>query len=576
MILPARWFLPEEAAGAPELAAAAGLSPPAARVLWHRGYRDPNAVRGFLGPRIEDLHDPMLLLGMGAAVERLRRAVAGGEKILLYGDYDVDGTTSVVLLKKVLEMSGAGVSFHVPDRLKEGYGMRTEVVERAAAAGVGLILSVDTGIRASEVVRRAGELAIDVIVTDHHLPEAQLPPALAVLNPNQPGCPYPEKNLCGAGVAFKLAQALLAASGMAEAKTHRILGSLLKLVAIATVADVVPLTGENRVIVRHGLAGLAEVRNPGLRALLDTAGIAAGAVPTAHQVAFRIAPRINAAGRMATARDVIELFLTDSVDRARLIAGQLHALNQERQQAEAAMLAAALEECEREPVTDAQAALVFAGEGWHRGVVGIVASRLVDRFHRPVFVLSLDTRTGEAHGSGRGIPEFHLLEALESMPEMFTRFGGHRQAAGLVLPVERVQEFRRRFNEHALGRLEPGNLRPRVNIDAIVDLSEINDRAVQDIFALEPFGYGNPTPVFAVLGVEVREPPFVWKEKHLRLRLWQNGRGLFVKAWRFAERAGEFVPGARLDAALSFEEDSFAGGSGAAGWSATLRDVRPS
>src|SRR4029077_2414895 len=370
---------------------------------------------------------------MQAAIERIARAIRERERILIYGDYDVDGTSSVVMLTKAFELAGGIASYHVPHRLKDGYGMRPEVVEAAAAQGVKLIVSVDTGIRAAQVVRRANELGIDVIVTDHHLPETELPPALAVLNPNQPDCPYPEKNLCGAGVAFKVIQALLPALGWPAEKVRRVCQSFLKLVAIATVADVVPVTGENRIIVKHGLAGLRDVRNPGLRALLDVAGFTGTSIPNAGQVAFRIAPRMNAAGRMATANDVIELFLTEDAERARTLAGQLDTLNAERQKAEAEILAAILDECARVPVEDRHAALVFAGEGWHRGVLGIVASRIVERFHRPVFVLSQSAEESLAQGSGRSIHGFHLLEALEAMPELFLKFGGHMYAAGLTM-----------------------------------------------------------------------------------------------------------------------------------------------
>src|SRR5580704_5015824 len=288
------------------LARALHLAPPAARVLWARGYRNVLDARRFFSPSLEDLHDPYLLKGMPEAVERIRHAIRENEPILLYGDYDVDGTSSVVILKKGIELLGGQVTFHVPHRLRDGYGMRTDVVEDAASKGVKLIVSVDTGIRAGEVVRTASELGIDVIVTDHHLPEAELPPALAVLNPNRPDCGYPEKNLCGAGVAFKLIQALLSN----HPKRAAYIESFLKLVAIATVAGVVPLTGENRVIVKRGLEGLRNVRNPGLRALLDVSGFKEGDAPGARQVAFQVAPRINAAGRMASAADVIEMFLT--------------------------------------------------------------------------------------------------------------------------------------------------------------------------------------------------------------------------------------------------------------------------
>jgi single-stranded-DNA-specific exonuclease len=309
--------LPAAANGAAGvLSSALGLGPLVARVLAARGLSNVTEAQRFLAPSLDHLHDPLLMRDMAKAIERLQRAIRNGEQILIYGDYDVDGTASVVLLTKVIEIAGGKASYHVPHRLKDGYGMRSEVVEAAAADGVKLIVSVDTGIRAAEVVRRAAELAIDVIVTDHHLPETDLPPALAVLNPNRRDCEYPEKNLCGAGVAFKVAQALLATLGWTIDKQRRMTESLLKLVAIATVADVVPLMGENRVIVKQGLAGLHAVRNPGLRALLDVAGFADGAAPSARQVAFQIAPRLNAAGRMDTAKHAVELFLTSDPARA--------------------------------------------------------------------------------------------------------------------------------------------------------------------------------------------------------------------------------------------------------------------
>jgi single-stranded-DNA-specific exonuclease len=453
--------------------------------------------------------------------------------------------------------------------------MRAEVIEEAARNGIRLVISVDTGIRAVEAVTRARELGIDVIVTDHHLPEAGLPPALAVLNPNQPGCPYPEKALCGAGVAFKLAQALFRTLTWPPARARKVLESFLKIVAIATVADVVPLTGENRVIVKQGLEGLRDVRNTGLKALMEVAGFAPGDRPTAGQVAFRIAPRINAAGRMATASDVIELFLTADEPRARAIAAQLHTLNQERQQTEEEIRREILEACEHTPVGAADFGLVFSGPGWHRGVIGIVASRLVERFHRPVIVLGEDPDSGDAQGSGRSIPGFHLLEALEAMPELFTRFGGHRQAAGLTLPIARVEEFRRRFNAYAAERLDAAELRPRFAADVRLELDEINDHAIEEILSLAPFGYGNPAPVFLLENLEVMGEPVVWKERNLRLRFRRGGSTLMVKAWNFAERLEEFTGGSTMDALVTFEEDTYSRNRGYAGWGAVLKDVRP-
>lgn len=565
-----KWSIaPTDASAVDALARALKLAKPAARVLWARGYRDVQEARRFFAPSLDDLHDPHLLKSMSEAVERIQRAIKQNEPILLYGDYDVDGTSSVVILKKGIELLGGQVTFHVPHRLRDGYGMRSDVVEDAAAKGVKLIVSVDTGIRAGEVVRTASQLGIDVIVTDHHLPEAELPPALAVLNPNRPDCAYPEKNLCGAGVALKLIQALLAD----HPKRAAFVESFLKLVAIATVADVVPLTGENRVIVKRGLDGLRDVRNPGLRALLDISEFAEGVVPSARDIAFRVAPRINAAGRMASASDVIELFTTNNMDRARAIAAQLHELNKDRQQTEAEITQAIFKQCIEQIVSDHDAALVFAGEGWHRGVVGIVASRVVERYHRPVFVLGIEN--GTAQGSGRSIPAFHLLDALETMPELFSKFGGHRQAAGLTIAAASLDEFRERFRAHAATKLTPEDFIKTVEIDAEIDFREIDDVSAQQILSLAPFGFGNPTPVFAARNLEVLTCELK-NEKHVFLKLKSQGRTFRAKAWNFAERASEFQPGSRIDLAFSIEDDAYSAARGYSPWQIMMKDAKPS
>ena len=578
-----RWLLPSpDPRDVEALSSALGIAAPAAGILVHRGLGDPAAARRFLQPSLDDLHDPLTMRDMPRAVARLREAIRDGQKTLIYGDYDVDGTTSVVLLTKAIELAGGASSYHVPHRLKDGYGMRPEVVETAAAEGVKLIVTVDTGIRATEAVRRAGELGVDVIITDHHLPEAasEAPlaghekrwpaPPVAVLNPNRPDCPYPEKNLCGAGVAFKLAQALLATLPWPPEKVRRVCESLLKLVAIATVADVVPLTGENRVMVKHGLAGLGAVRNAGLRALLDVAGFTGNTVPTARQVAFQMAPRLNAAGRMDTAMAVIELFLTGDPARARELAQQLDGQNTERRQVEDEIR----DTCERQAVDESAAALVYYAENWHRGVLGIVASRLVERLHRPVFVIGRNPEDGLAQGSGRSIAAFHLLEAMEAMPDLFVRFGGHQYAAGVTLEAARVDEFRQRLNAYAAARLSPEDFLPRLDVDAVIELGDITDPAIQEVLALAPFGHGNPPPLVAALDVEVAGQPVVMKEKHLRVMVRQNGRTLALKAWNFAARAGEMPPGARVDIAFTLEEDAYSAARGYPGWAAVLRDVR--
>ncbi len=551
------------------LGAALGVRAATARVLAARGFEDAEAAALFLRPTLDGLNDPYQLAGMREAVARLRAAIEGGEKILIYGDYDVDGTTAVTILRKAIEMAGGKAEFHVPHRLKEGYGMHAEAIERAAADGVRLMVSVDTGIRAGDVVRGAGERGIDVIVTDHHLPDEALPPAVAVLNPNRRDCAYPNKSLCGAGVAFQLARALLGTMGWTAARLEAVTESFLKMAAMATVADVVPLTGENRVIVKHGLAGLGAVKNIGLRALLDSAGFAAGVVPTAMQVAFRVAPRINAAGRMADAAEVIELFTTVDAGRAREIAAKLDGMNRERQKAEAEILKTILEGGAAEG--EMGAALVFSGEGWHRGVVGIVASRVAERFGRPAFVLGEED--GVARGSGRSAAGFHLLEALEAMRDLFDRFGGHRQAAGVTLAAAKVPEFRERLRAHAAARLTEEDFRPVVKIDTVVEFGELDEGMVREMEELAPFGFGNRQPVLAVMGAEVTAARVV-KEKHLRVNLRKNGRQMTAIGWGFAERAGELQAGARVDAAICVERDEAGREYGREGWQAVLRDVR--
>jgi len=569
----ARWVI---AASDPlseeRLARELGIRPITARVLTARGCGDPASAHRFLHSNVDDLSDPFLLAGMREAVGRLRAALDRRDKILIYGDYDADGTTAVVILHKALELAGGLVSFHVPHRLRDGYGMQSGVIEEAARNGVRLIVSVDTGIRANDVVRQARELGIDVIITDHHLPDRELPPALAVLNPNRSDCSYPDKRLCGAGVAFQLVRALLGSLGWPERRVRTLTDSFLKMAAIATVADVVPLLGENRIIVKNGLRGLAEVRNPGLRALLDVAGFTGDTPLTAAGIAFRVAPRINAAGRMANARDVIEMFLTADPERARRIAGELETLNLERRQTEAAIVQQILEECERVPVDASSFTLVFFGEGWHRGVVGIVASRLVERFSRPAIVLGVDG--DEASGSGRSIAGFHLLEALESMPELFSRFGGHRQAAGLTLPATRISEFRDRLNAFAQTKLTAEDLRPSLEIDAAVNLAELDERSAGEILDLAPFGFGNPGPLFVARGVEVASKPAALGEKHLRVSFRQNGRTLTMKAWGFAERAAELPVGGKIDVAFELVDDPYSQARGWGNWSAVLKDVQ--
>lgn len=572
-----RWVLPQlDEQEARRLARQCGLEPPAARVLSARGLRTPQEVERFLHPKLSHLEDPFRMLGMEAAAARLLDAVRRRERVLLYGDYDVDGVAGVVILLHMLEVLGLTADYHVPDRLREGYGMQASVVERAAREGCTLILSVDTGIRAFDAVEAARRAGIDVILTDHHLPDAELPPATAILNPNQPGCSYPNKNLCGAGVAFKLAQALMELDRWTPERIVRFSDSFLIMVAVATVADVVPLTGENRVIVKRGLEGISRTRNPGLRALLEASGLKPGQPLTSFDLGFRIAPRINAAGRMDHAREVIELFLTRDEERARLIAARLEELNAERQRTGEAIVREILERYGEEGPPPDKAGLVFYSPDWHRGVVGIVANRVAELYHRPVIVLGRDDSTGMAQGSGRSIPGFHLLSALEQMADMFEKFGGHRQAVGVTLEEERVAELEERFNQLARAWLTEEDLLPELHLDADLRLEELNDKAAAEVLALAPFGCGNRQPVFFLRGAEVRQAEgFGRSGEHVRARLWQDGRLLFVRAWRASARLGELRDGARIDAAITIDDDPWSAQRGFAPWSATLRDWRP-
>jgi single-stranded-DNA-specific exonuclease len=553
-----RWILPkpdpEASAAISRLARELSLPPLVAQLLVNRGLRGPEAAELFLRPELDQLHDPLLMADMGAAVERLRQAIARRQKILIYGDYDVDGTMAVVLLLTALRALGASVAVHIPDRFTDGYGMRPEVIEREAAAGAKLVISVDTGVREHRAIARARELGLDCIVTDHHLPKDHLPPASAVLNPHRPDCSYPDKNLSGVGVAFKLAQALLGLSG--SGPSRRLLESYLKIVAIGTIADVVPLLGENRVIAHFGLAGLRQAASAGLRALMEVSGLA-GRTVTAGHVGFRLAPRLNAAGRMENARDVIDLLTATEPAAAAEIAGRLDRLNQERQQVEESILGGITQLIEARPEYAGRYSLVLAGEGWHRGVIGIVAQRLAERYHRPALVIDLDG--GRGVGSARSIPGFHLLAALESTAGVFERYGGHAQAAGFTIARERVPELEARFEDYARAVLTPGDLEPVQRVDAELSLTDLDGDLFQALGRLGPHGMGNPTPVFAARGLRLAAPPRLLKERHLKLRMAQGGRILDALAWNWGGRAQEWAQGQAVDAAFCLEESMFQG-----------------
>jgi single-stranded-DNA-specific exonuclease len=529
----ARWVLPGANSAAASLAAGAGLPLIVAELLAERGIRSAAEADLFLHPRLEHLLDPYSMHGMTAAVARVQAAIAQQEMILIYGDYDVDGTTAIVLLKTAIEMLGGRATFHVPHRLREGYGMQAGVLAEAAAQGVRLVISVDTGIRDFVAADEAAARGLDLIVTDHHLPHG-LPRALAILNPNQPECSYPCKHLCGAGVAFKLAQALLEARDVERART-KILPSFLKMLAIATVADAVPLMGENRVVASIGLEQLRRPASAGLRSLLDVSKLdPRERAITSTDLAFRLAPRINAAGRMDVASEVVELFTTRDAERAAELAAKLDRLNSERQQAEADILA----EIERRmPELSHMRCVVVEGEGWHRGIIGILASRIVDRMRRPAIVVAVEG--SEAYGSGRSVPGFHLLHALESCKELFTRFGGHAAAVGFCLPVERLVELKERLQAWAGQYVEEAA--PTLRCHAVLPLDQVTEALFGWLRRMEPWGIGNEEPVFIAYNVRLAAAVRGIRERHVCLQLAQGARGASWSAlgWNWADRVRE-------------------------------------
>lgn len=547
------------------LAASPEISSVIIPLLVARGIRDAESAERFLYPSLSHLHSPYLMSGMKAALDRIEAAIERKEPLLIYGDYDVDGTTAIVILKTAIELCGGVAEFHVPHRIRDGYDMRDDVIERSAAEGIRLIISVDMGIRAFAPAETARRLGVDLIVTDHHLPgPGGVPPALAVLNPNQSGCEYPCKALCGAGVAFKLAQGLMERR-LTGRDQQRLLTSFMKVVAIATIADSVPLTGENRVFTKLGLAALRSPVNAGLKALMDVAQLGQKQL-TSADVGFRLAPRINAAGRMDVARDVIELFSVKDEARAQEIAQHLDQLNAERQEEERRIVAAIETRLDEDSALREAFCIVVDGEGWHRGVIGITATRVVERYGRPAIVVAVDG--DEAHGSGRSIKPFHLLNALESCGPLFTRYGGHSYAVGFSLPAMRIPDLRAHLQNYAKERLTLADLEPKLAYDAELPLGKITPKLFDTLGLLEPYGVGNPEPVFVARSVKLTAPPKTIKDKHLRLKLaagalgdngnssgWKRAVTYDALAWRMAERVQQeqLLPGDLLDIAFTLE-----------------------
>ncbi len=501
-----------------------------ATILVRRGFADPAAAKTFLRPRLEGLHDPWALPDMEAAVDRVSSSIDDGEPILVHGDYDVDGVCGTTLLTRALRELGARVEPFVPNRLEHGYDFGPAGLGAALEQKCGLVLTCDCGIAAYETVAAARDAGIDVVVSDHHTPPPELPPAVAILNPHRNDSTYPEKVLCGAGVAFKLLQALFERRGRVVQDLYK----YLDLVAIPTIADLVPLTGENRILARFGLKVLERTPNPGLRALLRVSGLKVGRPVRAGQIAFVIGPRINAVGRMGEAMRGVRLLLMEDEAEAAVIADVVEAENRLRREVDRATLEEAKEILEESFDPETQRAIVLASQDWHPGVIGIVASRIVEQYYRPTVLIALDGDSGR--GSGRSIPGFHLYDALQECESHLLQFGGHRAAAGVQIRADEVEAFRDSLNAVAHEWLAPEDLLPKIRVDHEITMTEVSAELWRFLNHFGPYGQGNPRPVFLARDVALRAAPVVVGEDHLRLRI-DVGDGATPEAIAFGQAA---------------------------------------
>lgn len=544
------------------------LPPSLCGLLIQRGFTTTADAKRFLKPRLEHMLAPLGLAGMSDAVARLDRAIRAGETILVHGDYDVDGVCSAAMFTRVLRHLGARVEPFVPHRMHDGYDLSQAGVRAAAAAGATVILTGDCGIVAHDAIAAAGQAGIDVIVTDHHTPGDTLPSAVAVVNPNRRDCTYENKALCGAGVAFKLCQALWSSRGLDPKE----LWFYLDLVAVATIADLAPLTGENRILAHYGLRVLSQSRNPGMRALLQSAGLGGLERVAAGQVSHVLAPRINAVGRMSAARKGVNLLLEDDDALAHGLAGILESENRTRQAVDRQTLAQALELLEQDYDPARDYAIVLAGEGWHSGVIGIVASRVVERLNRPTILFALDGSAPLARGSARSIHGFHLYDALKECSHYLERFGGHKYAAGMDIKPERIPEFRAAFQQVARERLTPDDLVPVLGYDLELPLGEATHALVKLLRHFGPFGVGNPSPVLVSRALQVVGTREVG-EGHVKVELQQDGCQLTAIGFGMSERLREpDLAGARVDIAYQLQENYW---NGQVELQARLVDVRP-
>ncbi len=538
-----------------QLADELGISSLLARLLINRGIKDSLSAKLFLSPQLTQLHDPYLLNDMAPAVERLRQAKAKKERILVYGDYDVDGITGVTLLISVLKKWGSQVSYYIPHRIKEGYGLNKIVIEKACRDGISLIITVDCGITAFEEVAYARQKGIEVIITDHHQPGENLPQAVAVINPGRRDSSYPFRELAGVGVAFKLVQALAMQPGSSDFSAS--IWKHLDLVALGTIADVSPLRGENRILVKYGLQELTQTGKPGLQALIEMTGIKDKEITPIH-VGFILAPRLNAGGRMGEGGRGVKLLLAKSREEALPLAQSLDSENKKRQQIEAQTVKEGISRIKEEVDLESERVIVLADELWHQGVIGIAASRLMQKFYRPVILIALDKNQGK--GSARSIESFHLFQALRECQDLLLALGGHSLAAGLTISREKIKHLKGRMNEIANSQLSKEDLIPKLKIDSQLRLKDINLKLIENLDLLGPFGKGNARPLFASPGVELLGSPHLVKNNHLKLRVTEGGLVREAIGFKMGDKLSELTGEATsVDLAYSLEINAWRG-----------------
>ncbi len=551
-----RWIVrethPNESEIAGELASQLNLSLPLSTLLVQRSITSFEAARHFFRADLSLLHDPFLMKDMQAAVNRLQQAIGTGEKILVYGDYDVDGSTSVAMFYDFLHHLYGAVDYYIPDRNTEGYGVSWAGIDFAEQNGFTLIVTLDCGIKSVDKIAVAQSRGIDFIICDHHRPGDELPPAVAVLDPKRDDCPYPFKELTGCGVGFKLMQAYTLHTGGDPEQLY----PYLDLLMVSIASDIVPITGENRILARYGLIRLNESPRPGLKALILIAGISG--TLSISQVVFGLAPRINAAGRIKHAREAVRLLLADDEQEALAFATEINQHNLERRNFDTHITDEALEMIQQDPWLQEAKSTVLYKEDWHKGVIGIVASRCIEHFHRPTIILTHSN--GKAAGSARSVPGFDVYEAIEECSEYLEQFGGHTFAAGLTLPLENIPAFRLRFEEVVSRRISPEQLIPHIAIDMELSLTAVNAKFFQILHQMAPFGPGNMTPVFVSHQLRLTRPPVILKEKHLRLEVAQEGSGAFTAiGFGMSHFYPELADGKSFSMCYTLEENVFRG-----------------